>query len=228
MNYTRYTVADDNLTILSESVEYEPLEITTLVEQATSYRRDINGAVRAVWNGTMTVEQAYGLFEGTVRFHLTRAWYAGAKECGITPGELSIDEQNALRSVIAHEMSRIFNFLLVVEAGNQAAGVRFGSYSSRVDTWAMRYPDVQNRARLMACGDQKLEWVINYTRNVKNNCDSCMKLSGKVKRASQWLRAGIQPQNPVNSMLVCQGWLCGCALVPTDAPLSKGPFPRLP
>lgn len=226
--YTKYTVADDHLTILSEVVTYEPPEITTLSEQAAGYRRDINGIVRSVWNSTMAVEQGFELFEDSVRFHLTRAWYAGAKECGISPNELSLDERNQLRSVIASETARIFSFLLEVEEGNKAAGVLFGRYRSRVDTWALRYPDVQNRARVMACGDKKLEWVINYTRNVKNNCSSCMKLSGKVKRGSTWQRLGIQPQNPPNDLLVCQGWLCGCALVPTDKPMSKGPLPKLP
>lgn len=232
MQFTRYTLADDCL-ILSESIIIDEddgyIDIDTpLSESAASYARDLRGIARALWNGSMDFDQSFALFQDTVRLGLTRAWYEGAKECGIQPSELSPEELTALRDVLYSENIHIFGFLDYVQLNNKKSGGKFGVLSSRIDTWALRYPDVINRAKLMACADQKLEWMNNAVRVVKVNCSSCLRLNGKVKRASYWQRVDVHPQMPPNPKLECGGWECGCGLVKTDKPLSKGPLPKLP
>ena len=233
MQFTHYTLADDHITILSESViiaeDDSYLDIDTpLTESASSYAKDLRGITRALWNGSMDFDQTFAMFQDNVRIGLTRAWYEGAKECGIQPSELMPEELTAIDTMLYSEYQHIFGFLDYVELNSKANGGKFAPISSRVDTWALRYPDVINRAKLMACADQKLEWVNNAVRVVKVNCSSCLRLNGKVKRASYWQRVDVHPQQPPNLKLVCQGWECGCGLVKTDKPLSKGPLPRLP
>lgn len=228
MNYTRYWIDGDGQ-LLSESVEYKPPD--TLAEQAglaSLYGRELRGIVRALWGGVLDFDQAFSMFQSTVRIGLTRAWHEGAILCNIAPADLSAAERQALASVIFTEFNSIFSFLLSVEQGSKANGGKVAPLLSRVNMWTLRYPDVVTRAQLMACADQPLEWVINAVRHVKENCDSCLRLNGKVKRASYWARAGVQPQNPPNDKLICGGWNCGCGLVLTDKPLSKGPLPKLP
>lgn len=207
----------------------EEVELAELSRKAGEYARELRGIARALWNGSMDFDQAFSLFTSTIRLRLQSAWYEGAKACGILPAELSPEELMAMGSVIASEDSRVYQFLDWILQNNKASGGKFAPVQRRANTWALRYDDVVNRAKLQACADQKLEWVFNALGVTKSPCYTCqVKLNGKVKRASYWRRVGVQPQNPPNAMLECGGWGCLCALVITDKPLSKGPLPNLP
>ena len=244
LNSCPYCEADD-LNFGSDTIEYTTESFSSdsagvrrkwgivglLIEQAggaSAYGLSIRAVVRALWGGLVDYYQAFDDFQVAVRLGLTRAWYEGAALCGIDPIDLSPAERQAITSVIFTEFNSIDGFLFAIEQGSKANGGKIAPLLSRADMWALRYPDVMARAQLMACSDQKLEWGINVVRNIKENCSSCLKLNGKVKRASYWARVGVQPQNPPNDRLVCQGWNCGCGLLPTDAPLSRGPLPNLP
>jgi len=176
----------------------------------------------------MSFDQAFADFADNVRIGLRNAWRDGAKECGIEFSELTPEELSAMNQVIAREESRVFPFMDWIDLNSKANGGKFRPVQARADMWALRYDDVVTRAKLMACADQKLRWTINAVRVVKENCKSCLKLDGKVKRASYWARENVHPQQPPNPNLECGGWLCGCGLVQTDEPLSRGPLPRLP
>jgi len=203
----------------------------TLTEQSRSadaYGRNIRGSVRALWGGVIDLDQFLSTMQLAVRRGLTLAWREGAAECGIKPDELTEVEIKALEMAIRSESVYIFDFGEYIEANSKATGGLLRSLMNRVGLWINRYLDVTNRAKVMACKDQKLEWVINYVRGVKENCDSCLRLNGQVRRGSAWQRAGVRPQSPPNAKLACRGWKCGCGLVPTDKPVSRGKLPSLP
>jgi hypothetical protein len=195
---------------------------------AGSYARDIRGVVRALWSGAIDYDQAFTIMLDTIRLGLTAAWHEGAKECGILPAELSPEERTALLALIANEQSHIGGLLSYVDAGSKKNGGKLRDVLPRADLWGLRYVDAYNRARILACADQKARWTINHVRQVKENCNSCLKLNGKVKRFSYWRREQVQPQNPPNPKLECGGWFCGCGLVSTDEPCTPGPLPNLP
>lgn len=186
------------------------------------YRKSLRDAVRGLWGGVLDRDQFYDAMIATIQRRLPQAWYDGSKDCGILPADLSPEERNALRQAMVNEMSFVLKFADDIMAGSKARGGKLKPLLIRVEMWTNRYRDVVNRAKQMACADQKLVWVLNPT---KENCNSCIKLNGKVKRASQWKRAGIRPQHPD---LECGGWRCGCELIVTDERLSMGPLPRLP
>ena len=226
MQFTRYALADDHITILSESViiaeDDSYLDVDTpLTESASSYAKDLRGITRALWNGSMDFDQTFAMFQDNVRIGLTRAWYEGAKECGIQPSELSPEELTALRDILYSEDTHIFGFLDYVELNSKESGGKFAPILSRVDLWANRYLDVVNRAKMMSCADRKMAWRLGPT---EEHCVDCNRLNGKVKRASQWARYNIRPQSP---QLSCHGFNCLCYFEPTDEPMSKGPLPRL-
>jgi len=147
---------------------------------------------------------------------------------GVQPSELTPEERLAMQSAIYSEINELDGFAVLIEQGSKANGGKLAPLLQRAELWAGRYDDVVNRAKLMAGKDQKLQWTINYTRVVKVNCPSCLKLSGKIKRASYWQREDVHPQQPPNPKLECEGWQCGCGLVPTDEPCTPGPLPKLP
>jgi hypothetical protein len=151
----------------------------------------------------------------------TQAWYSGAADEGIKPDELSAEEINRLQSEIANEASFIANFGNDIVANSRAAGGRLEPLLSRSDLWANGYTRIRAIARLMAAKDKKKIWTLNPAEH----CPSCLKLEGKVKRASYWIEHGVQPK--AWDKLVCKLG-CKCTLEDTDLPLSKGPLPSLP
>ena len=192
---------------------------------AASSGRDVRGIFRALWAGTSDAEFALDLMNDTVRLGLTRAFVEGTALCGIAPTEWSPEEKDALRDAIYNEQSRIWPALMFAEENSKANGGKWGTTAARAAVWVNRYRDVANMAKVMACADKKLEWVLGPT---KEKCSSCLKLAGKIKRASYWDRMGIRPQNPPNPVLECQGYNCLCDFRVTDLHMSPGPLPRLP
>lgn len=203
----------------------------TLTEQSRSadqYGVSIRGNVRALWAGVVDIDQFMVAMRATVRRGLTLAWHEGAAECGIKPDELTDKEEQALEAAVRSEYSYIFAFGEYIEANNKASKGLLQDLYGRVSLWVNRYLDVTNRAKVMACRDQKLEWRLNQVRGTKESCDSCQKLAGQVRRGSTWERLGVRPQSPPNRKLACGGWKCGCGLVVTDKPVSRGRLPTLP
>lgn len=195
---------------------------------SANYRNGIRGTIRALWGGVWSYDQFYDGLSTAIDMGITTAWYEGAAECGIVPADLTPEEKAAMRQAIFHETNYITRLAADIEAGSKANGGKLAPLMARAETWINRYRDVVTRAQMMACEDQKLRWVLHGAHFTKDPCNSCVKLNGKVKRASYWQRVGVQPQNPPNLSLECGGWLCGCAFEVTDEPVSKGPLPHLP
>lgn len=189
---------------------------------AGGYGRALRGAVRGYWRGDIDYTGFYEAMMSAIRRYLRLAWQEGAQECGIAPDELSEAEKAALEQATYSEMAYIDGLARAIEGGSKAQGGKLGPLLVRTQMWENRYRDVMNRAKSMACADRKLKWVVHPE---KEHCSSCLKLDGKVKRASFWYERGIRPQMPE---LECGGWRCGCEFVVTDEPLSRGPLPSIP
>lgn len=185
----------------------------------------IRNTVRGLWKGVIDFDQAFSVMFAAIDRYIPQAWHAGAKDCGIQPSELTVEERAEMAQAIASEKGYVFGFLTLVEEGSQANGGKLGPLFKKSETWILRYKDVKNRARILACADKHLIWRLGRT---EIHCSSCLRLAGKIKRASMWAARGIRPQNPPNPLLECGGWLCDCTLTVTDEPASKGPLPNLP
>ena len=184
------------------------------------YARSIRSNVRATWKGHFELFDFVDVMIDTLRRGLTRAWYEGAEECGVLPDELTIEEQTELQNVINSEISFTVGFGATIIAGSQTNGGKLRPLSKRAELWINRYPDVQNRAKVSACGDQKLKWVLGPTEH----CTSCSNYSQRVYRASIWKKHGVRPKM---STLECEGWRCQCMLQTTNDKITPG-FPPAP
>lgn len=198
--------------------------IITLASNEESYRNSLRSAVRGLWKGELDYDLFFDAMISAIRMFLPRAWYEGAESVGIKPAELSPEEKVEIQRAVTSEISHIDALAQAVEENREAKG-KLGSLFSRLKMWIGRFSDLRSRARLMAKTDPKLMWVMHPE---KEHCASCLKLDGKVKRASYWKRAEVQPKNPPNEKLECGGWRCGCELVPTSLPATPGPLPALP
>lgn len=194
-----------------------------MLKTLSGYQLNLRAAAYGLWSGRMDYYAAFDQMFGAIDRGIPQAWAEGAKECGIQPDEYSPEEQQALAQAIASEKNYVDEFLTWIEEHSQANGGKRDAIYSRLDIWVNRYRDIINRAKAMACADQKFMWVLGPTEH----CKSCAKLAGRVKRGSFW-QEHVMPQNPPNGQLECGGWKCQCGLEPTDAPVSRGPLPSLP
>ncbi len=189
------------------------------------YQAALRSPVRGLWTGVLDRGQFRQSMFNTIETGIIDAWNEGAKECGIAPDELSEDELNTRDERIVQERSHISEFGQAIQEGSRANGGKLTPLFKRLDLWTNRYRDVNNEAKVMACKDKKLIWILGPT---EIHCKTCPSLNGKVKRGSFWSNAGIRPQNPPNGNLECGGWNCLCELRPTDKAISRGPLPRTP
>jgi len=188
------------------------------------YRAALRSAIRGLWTGEYDYDWFFDSMITNIRLHLTQAWHEGAKECGILPGELTQAERVELQRNIQYETQWIEGLGTAIEENSKANGGKLGPLFNRIEVWIGRYEGIKANAKVMACKDRKLRWTLGEAEH----CASCLKLAGKVKRASYWHERGILPRVHNAPYLECGGWRCQCTLEPTDEPASKGPLPSLP
>jgi len=178
-----------------------------------NFRRGLRSAVRGLWSKAISESQFVDAMQSAIQRNLTVAWQEGATECGIGADELSEAEIEARDAFIDNQFTYLSGFGdAIAENGDN----RLRDLYSRIELWVNRYGEIRDKAKAMACADQKLEWRINV--RCKEHCSSCTQLNGKVKRGSYWNKTIL----PRSRDLECGGWRCCCELVVTDKPLSRG------
>jgi len=184
----------------------------------------LTAAVTELWNGTVGVFTFIFVMQLILRRYLTEAWEKGAADCGIAPDEMTNDERSALSGFINGQIGWVAGFAADVAAHNQAAGHDLEPLLVRMQLWVLRYNEARERGKAMACADKKMVWTLGDAEH----CQSCLKLSGKVKRSSFWHEHGILPAVAGASYLECHGYNCACTLVQINESVSRGPLPGLP
>lgn len=199
--------------------------MTLFSESESDYETQIRRAVRGFWSGLITYDQFFSGMLTTIRGGLTEAWTSGIKSCGLLPGDMTSDERTLLERRIIEEGSHIGGFADFITENSKANSGLLRDCFGRAELWTNRYKDLVNHAKVISCGDKKLQWV--WTPG-KRHCSTCGRLHGRVYRASVWHKNGVRPQSPPNSQLECGGWKCGCSFQETDEKVTPGPFPGTP
>lgn len=194
------------------------------VKSIAGFEAALTGAVTGLWSGTIGTFTFIFTMQLILRQFLTEAWEKGAKDCGISPDEMTDAEKSAMNSFINGQIGWVIGFAADIQAHSQAGGHELEPLLVRMQLWVLRYNEARERGKAMACADKKLMWVLG----IAEHCKSCIRLNGKVKRASVWAALGIIPRVAGAVYLICRGYNCQCNFVETDKPVSRGPLPSLP
>jgi hypothetical protein len=186
-----------------------------------NYRAALNAAARGLSTNVLDATQFYVSMLSSVSRGLTMAWYEGAKECGITPKELTTEELVRMQAEIGVNLDRInaladFIFQARDPLGKMALNK---AIRSRLELWLNAYDKTRNIAKGMACGNKKAIWRLGKT---KEHCQSCLTFNGRVYRWSTWQANEALPKS---NLLCCSGYRCKCTLTDTDQRMTPGPFP---
>lgn len=189
-------------------------------EQA--FKAAIIANFRGLWSGSLdNLSFADAMFASIGR-GFEQAWQEGAKECGVLPDERTEEEQAKLNLMIGDNFQYVGALADWLFQHSKANGVKFAGVQYRADLWVNRYQEVRAAAQTMACGDRKYQWAIDGGEH----CRSCLKLNGRVARASVWA-SRVTPRT-LDGKLACGGYNCKCSLIETDAPATRGRWPNLP
>jgi hypothetical protein len=194
------------------------IEIT---KSLTSYRQAITSAARGLHSGNLDIFDFIAAMNSAIDRGYEQAWREGARTCGILSNERTPEETSKLNELIAIAKASVFDFAEFIEARLDEP---FTSLRNRIDIWANRYNETRSTGSVMACQDQKLEWFLGNA----DHCKTCIKLNGRVMRASRWQELDVHPQDTRPGKLECKGFNCDCELSKTTKPATPGPLPSLP
>lgn len=166
------------------------------------YRAGLRAPIRGLWLGVMDRDQFHREMSRAINRFLRLAWESGAAECGVRLDELTPDEQAALQKAIDYEHLWIGGYANEIERVSKAKGGLLTPLYNRAEIWVGRWEGVKSQASILACGDEKREWVVGPTEH----CRSCKKLEGQVRRASFWAERGIFPRIHGAWWLACHGY----------------------
>jgi hypothetical protein len=200
------------------------MAIALLMKQAGSvdYGRNIRSAVRGLWGGTLDPFAFADSLMETVRRGFTVAWYEGLAAVGLKPGDMNEAELMALNREIASEYTHVYNFMSAIQNQSRSDGAPLAPHLKRAEMWTNRFVQVKSQAMMMAGLDKRLKWVMNP---IKEHCSSCLRLNGRVYRASVWNKYDIYPRKRT---LACHGFRCGCLFEVTNDAATPGRPPGLP
>ncbi|KKN63583.1 hypothetical protein LCGC14_0500310 [marine sediment metagenome] len=205
-------------------VEFAEAQLEEQSRRRADFRLSLRAAARGIWTGQLSANAARNTMLLAIHRRYTNAWHEGMRRVGLKPEDMTVVEAMALNTAILSAGRHVTRFVAWAEMRTRADGVLLRTLWPRVETWINGYDAVVNRATAMAGKDEKLEWRLG----VAEHCSSCLRLNGKVKRASWWASNGILPRQPNASYLVCRGFNCKCVLLSTEKPLSRGRMPKLP
>ena len=190
----------------------------------TRFEEAIKANVRGLWLGAIYRSDFMNNMQSVIERELWNAWWEGMESCGMTKADMEPEDRETVNTEIYSQIFFLGRFADDIVAGSKANGGNLDALMVRASMWINAYKSVRDLAKVSVCGDQKDEWVYGDT----DHCSTCEKLNGIVKRASVWNRAGLQPGNPPNDSLECEGWLCQCSLRATTKPATPGPLPSVP
>jgi len=227
--------ADGNLTragrLLKTAADGEKLESArramALLAEASkekagedAFGRSIRAAARILWKDPYDFVGFVDALQPAIVQWYEQAWREGAKACGVLPEDRTPEEVQKLTEFISVAQNSIFPLAQFIATNAQPNGGKWGDIQARLNIWINRYEEVKSTAQQMSCGDQKLMWVYGDTEH----CEDCLRLNGRVYRASIWEKYNLRPRMQT---LSCHGYNCQCRFVVTTDPVTPGRPPAL-
>jgi hypothetical protein len=185
--------------------------------------KQIEGLVRGVYNGNIGgnfIDLMANIISGQLTQAYNQAWIDEEGQ-GDFPDYLSASRDN----MILRQYDYVDQYYRdVVDARVDQTPI--DPLLARAGLWALRYTEAYNEAVRLITVDNggNMIWLEGDT---EKKCNTCLALDGIVARAKEWDTLGIRPQHAPNKKLDCEGWRCGCSLVPTDKRRSPGAYGRL-
>ena len=186
-----------------------------------TYLASIRANIRGLYRDQLSLFQFVDGMVVSIERHLNQAWNSGAADCGFKPNEFSQADIAVRDNYINNQLRYIIGLGSDIQLDRN--NIRIGNALQRALAWANRWYELYNLAKVTLCADAKFIWRIGEAEH----CVTCLKLNGRVMRASKWQEVDIWPRDTRQGKLDCHGFNCQCRLERTSLPVTRGPFPQL-
>jgi len=202
------------------------------VKTEAVYRSEVRQIAQRLYEGVLNVPMALEQFNRLIVEQFTEAYERGMERADVPVNSDTMAAlEDDLQALIDTEQSYLPPLLDDIDLARQFGEPSLADIRLRLEGWVSRWSGVEERGYVMASQlgqddsgvwafgitrGKKLKWVRNL---MKDSCEDCIDLDGKVYYASVWDKIGIYPRS---SKLACFGEYCGCTLTETDDPLSQG------
>lgn len=184
------------------------------------YKMLMRENARGLWAGSMDWFDFYESMQSTIARGFNQAWEEGMKKFNMSRDDMTQNERTRLQQEINQEWLHIAGVADFIESHSKDNGGKLSTCQQRIERWVAAYSRILQLAAAMAGKDKPMEWVYGDTVH----CSDCLRLNGRVYRASVWVDHGLLPKS---WDLECHGIHCQCELRATTKPLTRGRPPTL-
>ena len=189
------------------------------------YLMTLSRAVKDLYSGKITEAAFVDKLSELIPQQLRRAWNEGMKENGLDPQkDMTPEWEAAFQDIAAKEFAYVDGFASdVAKAATNETPI--DGLLTRAESWANRYPDVADRAKIITAPKDKL--FMWRRGNTIDGCNTCVTLDGIVATAADWRALQDRGIYPKSAELDCHGDHCDCGVYETDEPLTDGGIPKV-
>lgn len=213
-------LTDYNEKIGQSTPDYD-IESEEAEKSQAVYAKLLRETVRSLWKGFISPAEAEDELMSTVGRYMREAAFQAARSVGVNPSELTDEELAVINNMIDVHFDSVISLVEQVSDGSQANGGKLSTHTRRLLNWYPRWSELHDRMLAMVGQNLKYRWTLDPA---KENCRDCLRLNGRVARASRWDEMGIYPKS---RSLQCGGYKCGCSYEKTDEPVTRGRWPTL-
>lgn len=171
-------------------------------KQAGDYRERLRQLALDYYNRRISFLDFRQRMVSLIGSGLAEAWFSGRDAVGKTGG-IQFSERSVLYRETRREISYLDGLSRAIESLIRD-GKGIDTITRRLDLWGDAFVRVSELSMVYNGGEQMLEWVLHPAEH----CPDCVALSGQVRSAKEWIRAGLHPKS---WQLACkQG--CRCTL----------------
>ena len=185
----------------------------TISESKAGFKQDLRALSRLLWTGAIEQGEYINRMYGSIDRYLSEAFYAGAKTVGVKPADMTFEEHTELLRMLTQQHQYIPTLSQAIWDNRKGVG-KLTPLLRRLDMWVNAYSKFKNEAAALVGKNLKLMWKLHGLRKTEKSCGDCLRLDGRIYRASVWKKWDVRPQHPA---LACSGILCGCAFFPAPA-----------
>jgi hypothetical protein len=186
-----------------------------------SYRRGLRQLARRFYDERL--DRAGFLLEANklIGFEFNSAFERGLERAGLSKSAMTEEEVSLVNKYADDETIYIGDVADDISE-LKSKNASLDTVRTRLERYVNRLDYVEDLGFAMGAKNKSLMWLYNP---LKEHCSTCLKLNGRVYRGSQWAKSGFIPRSP---KLKCFGIYCGCRLVATNEPVTRGRMPFLP
>ena len=116
------------------------------------YTRVMWRAVRDLYNKTLTQFEFEDVMIKVIESQLRKAWYAGMREIGLTPEDMTPEYEAELQEIMLSEFDYVPGLAQNIRDARDN-DLPIDPFKARVELWVSRFNDVTNRAKLFCFKD---------------------------------------------------------------------------